>query len=217
MPYKAVLFDLDGTLLDTLEDLADAMNRVLAGKGLPTHALDAYRYFIGDGAAMLVTRVLPEEARNEELIQTCLAEFRQDYGENWRVKTTAYDGVREMLDALAARGLPMTVLSNKPHRLTVRYVSELLADWNFDVVLGLRDGVPRKPHPAGALEVAERLSIAPVDFLFLGDTAGDMKTAVAAGMYPVGVRWGFRPAEELREGGAQALIAQPMEVLELLG
>jgi phosphoglycolate phosphatase len=216
MPYQAILFDLDGTLLDTLEDLADAMNRVLAGKGFPTHELDAYRYFIGDGAAMLVTRVLPEAARSDALIQTCLAEFRQDYGENWRVKTQAYDGVQEMLDKLTARGLPMAVLSNKPQAFTRRYVSELLADWRFDVVLGQREGVPRKPDPAGALEIAELLNIAPADFLFLGDTAGDIKTAVAAGMYPVGVLWGFRPAEELLDGGAQALIARPLEILELL-
>lgn len=217
MPYKAILFDVDGTLLNTLEDLSGAVNRVLAGKGFPTHKLEAYRYFIGDGSAMLITRALPEEKRNDDTIRSCIEMFIEDYGRNWNVRTKPYDGVTEMLDALMARGLKIAALSNKPHEFTKRCVNHLLPNWPFEVVLGYRDAVPLKPDPASALEVAKRLNIPPVDFLFLGDSAVDMKTAIAAGMYPVGVLWGFRPIEELQENGAQALIERPLEILNLLG
>lgn len=217
MPYKAILFDVDGTLLNTLEDLSDAVNRVLAGKGFPTHKLEAYRYFIGDGSAMLITRALPEEKRNDDTIRSCIEMFIEDYGRNWNVKTKPYDGVTEMLDALMARGLKIAALSNKPHEFTKRCVNDLLPNWTFEVVLGYRDAVPLKPDPASALEVAKRLNIPPVDFLFLGDSAVDMKTAIAAGMYPVGVLWGYRSIEELQENGAQALIERPLEILNLLG
>lgn len=216
MPYKAILFDLDGTLLNTLDDLGDAANRVLAAKGFPTHTLDEYRYFIGDGTAMLITRALPEEQRSDDTIRACLEAFRQDYARNWKAKTRPYDGVTEMLEELAARGLKMAVLSNKSHEFTKRCVADLLPEWTFDVVLGQRGSVPLKPNPAGALEVAKRLNIPPPDFLYLGDSAVDMKTAIAAGMFPVGVLWGFRPVQELRENGAQALIERPSEVLNLL-
>jgi phosphoglycolate phosphatase len=216
MPYKAIIFDLDGTLLNTLEDLADAVNRVLVGRGFPMHTLDEYRYFIGDGTAMLITRALPEEQRNDDTIRACLEDFRQDYARNWNVKTRPYDGIKEMLDALTVRGLKIAVLSNKPHEPTKRCVVDLLPNWTFDVILGQRDAVYRKPDPAGALEVAERLNIPPADFLYLGDSAIDMKTAIAAGMFPVGVLWGFRSAEELLENGARALIKRPLEILNLL-
>jgi len=216
MTYKAILFDLDGTLLNTLDDLGDAANRILAAKGFPTHTLDEYRYFIGDGTAMLITRALPEEQRSDDTIRACLEAFRQDYARNWKAKTRPYDGVTEMLDELAARGLKMAVLSNKSHEFTKRCVADLLPDWPFNVVLGERHAFPLKPDPAGALEVAKRLNIPPPEFLYLGDSAVDMKTAIASGMFPVGVLWGFRPAQELEENGAQALIERPSEVLNLL-
>ena len=216
MDYRAVIFDLDGTLLDTLEDLSDSLNHVLAARGLPTHTLDEYRYFIGEGTAMLITRALPKGKRNDETIRACLEEYRENYGRNWRVKTRPYEGVSEMLDALTGRGLNIAVLSNKPHDFTERCVAEFLPNWTFGAVLGQRDTVMKKPDPAGALEVAERLNIPPAEFLYLGDSAIDMKTAIAAGMFPVGVLWGFRPAEELQEGGARALIERPLEILNLL-
>jgi len=189
MTYKAILFDLDGTLLDTLEDLGNSVNRVLAARGFPTHTLNEYRYFVG---------------------------FSEDYGWSWNVKTRPYEGIPEMLDALTERGLKIAVLSNKQHEFTKRCVADLLPNWTFGVVLGQRDAVNRKPDPAGAVEVAERLHIPPAEFLYLGDSAIDMRTAIAAGMFPVGVLWGFRSAEELKEGGAQALIERPLEILNLL-
>lgn len=217
MIYQAVLFDLDGTLLNTLADLGNATNRVLAARGFPTHPLDAYRYFVGDGARILVTRALPPANRDEQTIQDCLDGFRADYDQNWQVATQPYDGIAEMLDALTARGLKLAVLTNKPHEFTQRCVEELLPRWTFEAVLGQREGFPRKPDPAGALEIANRLQIPPANFLYLGDTAVDMQTARAAGMFPVGVLWGFRPAEELQASGAQMLIERPGEVVGLVG
>lgn len=216
MSYQAVLFDLDGTLLDTLADLGNAMNRVLAARSLPIHPLEAYRYFVGDGARMLVTRTLPENLRDEANIEACLEDFRADYDQNWQVETKPYPGVTDMLDALTARGLKLTVLSNKPHDFTQRCVGALLPHWAFDPVFGLRETVPRKPDPTGAFEIAASLNIPPANFLYLGDTAIDMQTACAAGMFPVGALWGFRSAEELRGNGAEVLIKSPLELLKLL-
>jgi len=216
MRFKAVLFDLDGTLLDTLKDIGNAANRVLAGKGFLTHELDTYRYFVGDGAAMLIKRALPEENRNDDVIRACLTEFLEDYGRNWNVKTKPYEGIPEMLDALNDRGLKMAILSNKPHEFTKQCATELLSNWNFDVVIGQRDGTPPKPDPGGALEVVKRLNILPAEFLYIGDSGVDMKTAVASGMFPVGVLWGFRSMEELKDNGSLALVDRPSEILSLL-
>lgn len=216
MPYQAVLFDLDGTLLDTLADLGNAMNRVLAAQGLPGHPLEAYRYFVGEGARLLVTRSLPENRRDAATIAACLAAFQADYDQNWQVETKPYPGIPEMLDALTARGLKLAVLSNKPHDFTRRCVHELLPRWTFNPVFGLRETVPRKPDPAGALEIAACLNIPPANFLYLGDTAIDMQTARAAGMFPVGALWGFRSAEELAESGAEVLLEEPVGLLGVL-
>ena len=176
MHYKAILFDLDGTLLDTLEDLGNAANCVLAGKGFPIHTLETYRYFVGDGVTMLMNRALPEDNRNDDTIRACVRAFREEYGRNWHVKTRPYDGVPEMLDALVAHGLKMAVLSNKPDEFTKQCVTEFLPDWTFDMVLGQSNSVPLKPDPSGAREIAKCLNISPSNFIYLGDTAIDMKT-----------------------------------------
>ncbi len=216
MTYKAVLFDLDGTLLDTIEDIGDAVNRVLEQNGFPALTMDTYRRFVGDGATNLIIRALPEDKRIDTIIHPCLDAFLKDYGRNWNVKTRPYDGIPELLDALTTRRLKMAVLSNKPHEYTMQCMEGFLSDWNFDVVFGQRDDVPRKPDPAGALEIAEQLNIPPSDFLYLGDTQTDLKTAIAAGMFPVGVLWGFRSAKELQENGAKVLIKRPLDMMNLL-
>jgi phosphoglycolate phosphatase len=216
MRAKAVLFDLDGTLLDTLEDIANSANSALVRYGLPTHSVDAYRYFIGDGVTMLISRALPDENRDSDIIAKCVKGFRQDYSRNWNVNTRPYEGVPELLDALAAKHIKMAVLSNKPDDFTKQCVSELLPNHDFEMILGQRDAIPIKPDPVGALQIADRLGITPSRFLYLGDSAIDMKTAVRAGMFPVGALWGFRPLEELREHGAQAVIEHPMDLLGLL-
>jgi phosphoglycolate phosphatase len=216
MTYKAVLFDLDGTLLDTIDDIGDAINRVLKQNGFSTHNMDTYRRLVGNGALNTIIGALPEDKRIDSVINPCLKAFQEDYSRNWNVKTRAYDGIPELLDSLTVRGVKITVLSNKPHRYTKQCMEGFLPDWDFDVVFGQRDDVPRKPDPAGALEIAEKLDLSPSDFLYLGDTEVDMKTSIDAGMFPVGVLWGFRSAEELKENGAEVLIKRPFEALDLL-
>ncbi len=217
MKRQAVVFDLDGTLLDTLDDLADSGNRVLSELGLPTHPVDAYKYFVGDGIGILIRRMLPEDRHDEQTIAEATRTYRREYGRRWNAKTKPYDGTKTLLDELTARGVKKAVLSNKPDEFTRRCVEELLGRWTFDVVLGHHDGIPRKPDPAGAREVVAKLKIPPAEIAYLGDTATDMQTAVAAGMFPVGALWGFRKEEELREGGAEVLIRHPTELLNIVG
>lgn len=216
MLFAAVLFDLDGTLLDTLQDLADSTNAVLAAGGFPTHATDAYRTFVGDGVTKLFQRVLPPQMRRPDVIAGCAAAFREVYGQRWKVHTRPYDGVPDLLHWLTDRHVKLAVLSNKPDDFTQRCVRELLADFAFDVVLGQRDGQPLKPDPAGALEVCDRLKLPAGQIAYVGDTDVDMQTAVAAGLFPVGVLWGFRTREELLAGGARAVIRHPMELVNIL-
>jgi phosphoglycolate phosphatase len=213
---KAVLFDLDGTLLDTIEDLADSMNAVLRGLGLPEHGVAAYNRFVGDGVENLVRRALPADRTGEEDVRRGVAAMREEYGNRWDAKSRAYAGIPELLDGLEAREVPLTVLSNKPDGLTVLCVEKLLPRWRFAAVRGAREGVPKKPDPTAALEIAAELAVAPADFLYVGDTDTDMRTAVAAGMRPVGALWGFRDAEELIACGAETLIARPPDLLDLL-
>ncbi len=211
-----MLFDLDGTLLNTIDDLADSMNTSLAAMGLPQHGVDRYRVMVGDGMKRLAHRVLPEDRQDEASIARCMAGMRDAYEQRWHAKSRPYDGIPELLDALTDLELPCVVLSNKPHDFTEKVVATLLPDWRFACVLGARPGVPTKPDPTGALEIASQLGVAPERFLYLGDTNTDMLTAVAAGMYPVGVLWGFRTAEELTAAGARMLIARPMELMTLM-
>jgi len=212
----AVLFDLDGTLLDTLEDIGDSMNAVLAQRGAPTHPPGAYKHFIGDGVEMLVRRALPPGQADDATVAACVVEMRQSYAKRWHQKSHPYPGVSELLDELTARGLRLAVLSNKPHDFTCRITELLLARWHFDPVLGSRRGVPKKPDPTVARAIAKQHGIPAGEWLYLGDTAIDMVTARAVGMTAVGVLWGFRGADELRAGGAEHLIARPGELLELL-
>ena len=216
MHFKSVCFDFVGTLLDSLADLADCTNKILLKRGFPEHPVDAFRYFVGDGAKMLMTRVLPEEVRNESLIEDCRQDFETSYRECWNEQTIPYKDIPELLDALIGRQLKLTVLSNKPNEFTLLMVENLLAQWNFEVVLGQREGIPRKPDPAGMLEICQQLEIPAEAFLYLGDTATDMKTAVSAGCFPVGVLWGFRTEEELRDNGARAIVKEPLDVLDFL-
>jgi phosphoglycolate phosphatase len=216
MNFKAILFDLDGTLLNTIEDLTDSMNQMLNRFGFSGHDQEAYKYFVGDGVESLVRRALPPDRVDEELTARCIAAMREEYGRRWDKKTRPYPGIPELLDALGQRRFPMAVLSNKVQDFTEICVSKLLSKWSFQIVLGARPTVPKKPDPAAALEIAEALDIKPVQFLYLGDTGTDMKTAVAAGMFPLGALWGFRTARELLDHGAKALLEKPVDLLNYL-
>ncbi len=216
---KAVLFDLDGTLLDTLRDLAASGNEVLAGRGLPPHPLDAYRVYIGNGMVNLARDIFPEpqRPRTDEEVAAVLAEYRAAYARNWRNTSAPYPGIAELLDRLAAAAVPCGVVSNKAHDFTLDCVDAFLGGWRWAAVVGHREGHPRKPDPAGALEAAARIGVAPEDCLFVGDSDVDMMTARNAGMRALGVAWGFRPVDELRAAGAGAILEQPRDLLEWIG
>ncbi len=216
MAFRAVLFDLDGTLLDTIEDLANCMNSVLGRQGFPGHDIESYKRFVGDGVELLVQRALPEGRRDDATIVFSVAAMRDEYAKRWSERTQPYKGIPDLLDGLVARGIRMAVLSNKPDDFTKMMVSELLPRRQFEAVLGERPGKGRKPDPQGAFEIASLLGMPPREFLYLGDTNTDMRTATAAGMYPVGALWGFRSAEELIGSGARVLIEKPMDLLGLL-
>lgn len=215
-PPRAIIFDLDGTLLDTLSDLADSGNAALAALGLPAHPDDAYRYFVGLGIEELVRRMLPEDKRDPAILKEATALTSAEYKRRWKDKTRPYDGVPELLADLRLRGLPVCVLSNKPQVYTDLTIEAFFPDRPFTHVRGARPEVPNKPHPAGALALAQELGLSPGSIVFVGDTATDMKTARGAGMLPVGVLWGFRDEAELTESGALRIIAEPGELLHLL-
>lgn len=213
MRFDAALFDMDGTLLDTLEDLADAMNGALGEMGHPPRTLPEYRYAVGDGIEMLARRALPGGARDEASVVRCVARMRELYRENWSAKTRPYDGVPEMLGSLSGQGTPMALLSNKPEEFASLMVRHFFPALPFAVAYGARPGVPRKPDPTSAREIAGKLGVEPARIFYLGDTATDMQTARAAGMFPAGALWGFRPEAELLEAGAEALLVHPRDVL----
>ena len=216
MSFKAVIFDLDGTLLDTLEDVVNTLNTVLAEHGYHVHSLDRGRYLVGHGMRELVRKALPENTATEALIDTLLVELMEHYSTNWNRHSRPYPGIAGMLDDLAAGGVRKAILSNKADRFTQLCAEELLAGWRFDVVMGHREGIAHKPDPAGALLVAGMLELAPGEILYVGDSGIDMQTATRAGMYPLGVLWGFRPAGELLEYGARTLVRNPAEITEFL-
>lgn len=212
----AIVFDLDGTLLDTLDDIAAAMNRVLAARGFATHPVARYKQLVGDGMEMLVRRALPAEVADEALIAEAMAAMRADYGAHWNVETRPYEGVPALLDALVARGLQLFVLSNKPEETTKLAVAELLASWSFLAVWGARKGMPKKPDPAALETLIAEHGLSREALLYVGDTNTDMRTAQAAQVFAVGVTWGFRDEAELRASGADHIIHRPEALLDLL-
>lgn len=213
--FRGVVFDLDGTLIDTLGELGKLTNTILEKYRYPTHPISAYRHFVGEGAETLIKNALCEKGTDSKLVSRCLTDFIELYHNNCGDGSMLYEGIYELLDGLVNKGIKISVLSNKPHELTLKNIDIFLPDIPFDIIFGQRDGVPKKPDPAGALEIAERLCIPPSEFLYLGDTSIDMRTAVSAGMFPVGVLWGFRDRDELVANGAKQLIKTPSELLDL--
>ena len=215
MEFDGVIFDLDGTLVDTLEDIGDAMDRVLAREGAPGHTYAEYRYLIGHGIRNLVTEALPAELRSDERVARCYERMIDDYGANSLVKTRPYEGVPELVRGLRAGGVPLAIHSNKSDALTHDIVAALLDPEDFVAVHGARPDAPLKPDPAVALAIAARFGLPPARVVYLGDSLVDMRTATAAGMLPVGASWGFRTCEELVESGAAVVIDAPLDLLEL--
>jgi phosphoglycolate phosphatase len=213
MNFKSVIFDLDGTLINTLEDIADATNIFLRKLGCPEHDLRDFRYFVGDGIESLVKQVLPESERNEESLPDCVERWKSEYALRWANKSRPYPGISELIEGFITAGYRINILSNKSDEATRQIAAALMPHQDFTNVLGAMAGIPKKPDPTAALNIAEQCGIAPVNTLFLGDSASDMLTARACGMYAIGVLWGFRPAEELITGGAQMLIKKPQDLL----
>lgn len=215
MKFKAVIFDLDGTLLDTIDDLSDSVNTILAASSFPIHGNEAYKYFVGDGLRNLIKRALPEGHRDDSTIDSSLAAMRLEYGKRWADKTKPYQGIPQLLNALAENNIKMSILSNKADEFTQLIVKKLLPSWKFEAVFGESPFTPKKPDPSGALKISGLMNVPTGECLYLGDTNVDMRTAVLAGMYPVGALWGFRKADELVEGGARVLIPKPEMLMDL--
>lgn len=214
---KAVIFDLDGTLADTIESITFCGNRALAKFGFPAYTEADYKYFVGDGAAELVRRALVRTGGDAP------AHFDEVYGEYTRLfkrdcmyHVRPYEGIVPMLDSLKEQGIRIAVLSNKPHANSISVVETLFGSGYFDRIQGQKEQIPRKPDPAGVYEIEAGLGLAPEDFLYVGDTGVDMRTGKAAGLYTVGVLWGFRDRRELEENHADTVIEYPEELLRLI-
>jgi phosphoglycolate phosphatase len=216
MTYHAMIFDIDGTLLDTLQDIADSTNAALASFSFPGHEINAYPCFIGEGVDVLALSSLPEKKRDPATIRKLVARTAEEYSRRWANNTRPYPGIPELLDALTRRGIRLAVLSNKEQGFSEISVSKMLEHWHFELVVGASPLIPKKPDPTGALQIARKMNLSPPEFIYVGDSGVDMKTASAAGMYPVGALWGFRTAEELSANGAKMLAQKPQDVLRLL-
>ncbi len=212
MAYRAAVFDLDGTLLNTLADLADSGNELLASYGMAPHPEPAFRYFVGNGSRKLMERILP--GKSPEQIDEALARYKAIYEKHLTAKTTPYAGISETLSALKARGVRMAVCTNKHISAAEALIRKYFPADTFDTFEGDRPGVPRKPDPAHVRIVLEKMGVRPEETVYLGDSGVDMQTAVNAGTLPVGVLWGFREKDELMENGAQILLSKPSELLE---
>ncbi len=214
MMYSGAIFDLDGTLLDSLQDVADSMNRTLRRNGFAAHPVDAYRRFIGNGVRLLAQRVLPENRREDgDLVKRLVGEMQAEYEAHWADASRPYPGIAEMLEGLATRGVRLAILSNKPDRFTRLIAERFFSAWPFDPVIGSREGRPHKPDPEAALQIARAWRVPASEVLYAGDSDADMLTSRAAGMYAVGVLWGFRPRDELERTGAAVTIERPADLL----
>lgn len=210
----AVIFDLDGTLLNTLGDLRAATNHALEVRGLPPHSMEEIRQFIGNGIRLLICRAMPEGTPEAE-IDAALDDFKAYYAAHIHDRTVPYDGIPQLLTALRKRGIQVAVLSNK-----IDSASQELIEYFFpgktDVVFGEHVGVPRKPDPTSCRMVMQQLGVQPEQVLYVGDSGTDMQTAKNAGLYAVGVTWGFRSKEVLLEYGADILVHRPEQILQIL-
>nr|WP_320118941.1 HAD family hydrolase [uncultured Marinifilum sp.] len=210
---KGIIFDLDGTLADSIEDLADSMNQVLKERKLATHDYETYKTFVGRGIKSLVEKALPEEFKTEEHINDSFDRMMKIYDENCIVKTCLYPGIPELLTELNKKGIKLAVFSNKANELTQKVTKVLLADWKFEFILGAGGDIPRKPNPEGAIYISKKMGLEPNEIIYVGDSGVDMQTANNSDMNAAGVLWGFRDMNELLENGAQTILEKPAELL----
>lgn len=209
---KAVVFDLDGTLLNSLDDIADCANKTIGKYGITPYSNDDYRHFVGDGLKMLMKRIMPI-ASDERLIAESMEEFESIYRHGWNNKTRPYPGVLDMLNKLQNYGIKLVVLSNKPDLFTQRCVEFFFQEYRFESVWGKRREYPPKPDPASTFKILDSIDLTPQQSLFVGDSSVDIKTGVAAGMTTLGVSWGFREKSELENAGADLVVNAPEEII----
>ncbi len=213
---KGVIFDLDGTLLNTVEDIMDSCNIALKKLGYPIHSLKEYEQFIGEGMEELVRKALPENKRNEESIKVCLKLLREEYKKRYHNKTKPYNGIKEVLKTLQNRGVKMAVFSNKPDDFTLSATRYYFSEIDFREVLGAKEGNPKKPDPYGANLIIARMNIPKENIAYLGDSKTDIMTAKNSGVLSVGAEWGFRGKEELIRAGADFTVKTPEEFILLI-
>jgi len=208
--YRAAIFDMDGTLVDTLADLHDSINEMLAHYNFPLLTLDQVRQFVGEGARKLMIRSLPDE----NFVDDALKIYNAAYARNCTKKVTPYPGIMEFLAALEIKKIPLGICTNKQHFAAVEIAEKILAPIKFLAVSGDEPNQPRKPDPTRALAIAEKFSVKPQDVAYFGDTAIDIQTARNAGFLPIGVTWGFRSRSELVDSGAKIIVDYPKEILK---
>ena len=215
---KTIIFDLDGTLIDSLEDIAVCMNQVLKELNLPTHEMNDYKYFVGGGISILVDNALNalNKEITDELKEKVTQRFKEIYDQKLHLKTKAYDGIYELLDELVTLDCNIGILSNKPHEFTVQYANSLFSKYNIKEVHGQKSDVPKKPDPIAAITIANSFNIPCEEIYFVGDTMVDMQTAVNANMIGIGVLWGFRDEKELMENGADFIVKHPLDILDII-
>lgn len=214
---KAVVFDLDGTLTDTIASIKISADKAVGKFGFGPFSEEEYKYFVGDGAACLIERCL-QAGGDEKLqfFQDAYEEYQKVFEEYCMYRVEPYQGIRALLKELKERGVRLAVLSNKPHARTVEVIGTIFKEEGFDVVRGQTEGVPKKPSPEGVFRILETFSLKPEEILYLGDTGTDMKTGKAAGAFTIGALWGFRERQELMENGADAIIENPLQLLDYL-
>jgi len=214
--HCGIIFDLDGTLLDTIEDIATSLNSVLAAFGFPIHSLKTYKGFVGEGFELLVKRVLPPDFNDPILYKKILTQALASYEEGAIVKTKTYPGIEELLTKLTFQKIPLAILSNKPHSLTQKSVAALLNRYPFKAVWGARPPFPNKPHPLQALKIATLFKPKAERIFLVGDSEIDIQTARNARFNSVAVSWGFRPVTKLLAFNPDWLIHQPEALLEII-
>jgi phosphoglycolate phosphatase len=216
LTIKAIVFDLDGTLLNTLESIGNAFNRSLRKMDMPVHEIDRYRYFIGDGVFNCAKRCLPSEHCNEENVNKLVEIERLDYARSWKIDAQPYDGIQALLDSLVGAGYRLAVLTNKDDVFAQQCVRHFFPATRFDCVVGHSSSVPHKPDATGGNLIAEQLGFATCELAMIGDTSIDIHTAQACNMFSVGVLWGFREIAELEAAGADRIIEHPSQLLDIL-
>jgi len=213
---KLVIFDLDGTLLNTLSDLAHSVNYALKNSGYPVHPIANYKHFVGNGINKLLERALPENQRAEQNIAHLKTLFLSYYDEHMADYTQPYDNIPELLKTLHSKGLKIAVASNKYQKATERLIRRFFPDIPFTAVFGQRESVPVKPDPAIVFDILKIADLSPAEVVYVGDSAVDMLTASNSGVVSIGVTWGFRPQEELEAAKADYITASVNEILDIL-